>query len=189
MKQDWTVTGWTEGNTTFSLWSERDRAHAHLMDTDGNTILSIWDNAVNELIEDGFIKSQPNMHTSMADYANHLDLSVANPREINYEEDKDVQDMSDFAEEWVDETETCGCLVAVRLDVDISEHEDTKTAIIAALRKLLEEDADAITYTVEDSAPHYNEPGLPTWHTTEDANDVDLETNYEDDLENGGLDA
>ena len=65
----------TMENTTYDDWFERDRAHIALYALNGKVLMEFWDEAVAEIIEDGFIKfdrRDGNYHRSMVDYLNHL---------------------------------------------------------------------------------------------------------------------
>jgi hypothetical protein len=44
------------GDTKLTTWFERDRAHVCLSDLDNKTIIEWWDGAVEEAIQDGFLK-------------------------------------------------------------------------------------------------------------------------------------
>jgi hypothetical protein len=68
------------------------------MDTNGKSILSVWDEAVNELVEDGFLKAGTHLHESMADYANHLDLQEGADMQIHpsVDNEMDYEDQLDM---------------------------------------------------------------------------------------------
>lgn len=60
--------------TGINTWFERDRAHVELYHIDTEqTLLEFWDDAVAELVEDGFL-NPADWHGSMYDYAEHLNL-------------------------------------------------------------------------------------------------------------------
>ena len=71
--------------TRLETWFERDRAHVALVDADTDeTIFELWDDAVFEAVEDGFLDHRAflmgklmrpaALHSSMEDYARHLGL-------------------------------------------------------------------------------------------------------------------
>lgn len=58
--------------TQLETWFERDRAHVELRNTQtGTPILSIWDEDVAELVEDGFLNPR-DWHGSLYEYAAYL---------------------------------------------------------------------------------------------------------------------
>jgi hypothetical protein len=58
--------------TELEKWFERDRAHIELSDAQtGRTILSVWDEDVAELVEDGFLNPR-DWHGSLYKYAAYL---------------------------------------------------------------------------------------------------------------------
>ncbi len=60
-------------NTTLNTWFERDRAHVELRDKFDQTIVEWRDDAVQEAIDDGFLKAS-DLHTSAIEYANAHNL-------------------------------------------------------------------------------------------------------------------
>lgn len=77
-------------NTKLEVWFERDRAYVGLENlANDKTILEFWDEAVWELFEDGFLKSNailgkiqkndPKLHRSLYDYA--VCLGYIKPRQ------------------------------------------------------------------------------------------------------------
>ena len=65
---------WHENNTQCNEWFERDRAHVELTDMRGNVIISLWDDAVSEFIEDGFKRDRQSWHTALCEYATERKL-------------------------------------------------------------------------------------------------------------------
>lgn len=59
--------------TRLDTWFERDRAHVHLTDLRGNTIIEWWDDEVHAAIEDGFLDPR-DYHRSAFEYARDLKL-------------------------------------------------------------------------------------------------------------------
>jgi hypothetical protein len=53
-------------------WFERDRAHVQLL-SDDDEIMSIWDEDVASLVEDGFLDPRDWLHSAI-DYATHAGL-------------------------------------------------------------------------------------------------------------------
>lgn len=50
------------------IWFERDRAHVGLSKPSGKTVFDLWDEAVQEAIEDGFLETPVN-RSSVLEYA------------------------------------------------------------------------------------------------------------------------
>lgn len=46
---------YTTENTELHTWFERDRAHIRLQDECGDDVLELWDEEVQEAVEDGFL--------------------------------------------------------------------------------------------------------------------------------------
>jgi hypothetical protein len=68
------VSPWTTDNTQLDTWFERDRALVSLSEhLTGRSILDVRDEAVAELVEDGFLDPRA-WHRSAVEYANHLGL-------------------------------------------------------------------------------------------------------------------
>ena len=63
---------YTVYNTILNTWFERDRSHVELRDKFDNTIVEWWDDAVQEAIDDGFLKAS-DLHNSAIEYANHIE--------------------------------------------------------------------------------------------------------------------
>ncbi|MGH9716772.1 MAG: hypothetical protein ACRD4R_08590 [Candidatus Acidiferrales bacterium] len=59
--------------TRLETWFERDRAYVALCTLDGTAIVSWWDEAVAEAIEDGSLEPR-SLHESAYEYARHLRL-------------------------------------------------------------------------------------------------------------------
>jgi hypothetical protein len=67
-------------DTDLETWFERDRAHVDLRDKDGNTIYEWWDDAVEQAIQDGFLRMHPMggrrgeraLHESAFEYAEEM---------------------------------------------------------------------------------------------------------------------
>ena len=58
--------------TELETWFERDRAHIELRNAQTDTpILSIWDEGIAELVEDGFLNPR-DWHGSLYEYAAYL---------------------------------------------------------------------------------------------------------------------
>lgn len=55
--------------TSVATWFERDRAHVELVDARGNTIFELWDEAVQEAVDDGFLDPRKGWHRAAYDYA------------------------------------------------------------------------------------------------------------------------
>lgn len=74
---------WTKAKEPLHVetWLERDRAHVELQDANDRTILEFWDEDVQELIEDGFIKPS-DWAGSMVEYAMHLGVIRERPRNL-----------------------------------------------------------------------------------------------------------
>lgn len=49
---------YTTENTELHTWFERDRSNVRLEDENGNTVLNLWDEAVSEAVEDGFLSDK-----------------------------------------------------------------------------------------------------------------------------------
>lgn len=62
-----------------SVWFERDRKNVNLETVNGRTVFSLWDEAVDEAIEDGFLKTPKVPRPSDSDWLPHL---------IDYAKDK-----------------------------------------------------------------------------------------------------
>lgn len=60
---------WHLNNTECTEWFERDRAMVRLTDTRGNEILCLWDEDVNQFVEDGFKKLSQSWHLALCEYA------------------------------------------------------------------------------------------------------------------------
>lgn len=60
---------WHENNTIVSTWFERDRAMVRLTDTRDQEIICLFDNAVQEFIDDGFKNDRISWHTALSRYA------------------------------------------------------------------------------------------------------------------------
>lgn len=70
-------------NTTLATWFECDRQHVSLTEkTTGKDILDIWDGAVTQAHEDGFLSSA-HLHSSLVEYANFMGATVENPIELH----------------------------------------------------------------------------------------------------------
>ncbi len=71
------MTKWTTNNTTVHQWFERDRAHVEIRDISTDvTIFELWDDAVEQFIEDGFKHQGISWHAALVDYANSHDLTA-----------------------------------------------------------------------------------------------------------------
>lgn len=69
MKTDSSPYLWHENNTLYDSWFERDRAMVRLTDTRGNEILCLWDQEVQDFIEDGFKTQRQSWHEALCEYA------------------------------------------------------------------------------------------------------------------------
>jgi len=67
---------WHTNNTIFLEWFERDRAHVRITDMRGREILSLFDNAVNEFVIDGFKTNRQSWHEALCVYATEHKLRV-----------------------------------------------------------------------------------------------------------------
>ena len=67
---------WHENNTVCDTWFERDRAMVRLTDTRANEIICLWDDAVNEFVEDGFKSRRQSWHEALAEYATEHKLEA-----------------------------------------------------------------------------------------------------------------
>lgn len=67
---------WHENNTIFYSWFERDRACVRLTDTRDQEIICLWDNEVEQFVEDGFKKQRQSWHAALADYATEMRLTT-----------------------------------------------------------------------------------------------------------------
>lgn len=67
---------WHTNNTECSTWFERDRANVRLTDTRGNEIICLWDDEVNEFIEDGFKTHRQSWHEALSEYASEHKLKA-----------------------------------------------------------------------------------------------------------------
>ncbi len=54
-----------------STWFERDRRHISLQTPNGRTVFELWDEAVDEAIEDGFLRAPRVPRPSDADWQPH----------------------------------------------------------------------------------------------------------------------
>jgi hypothetical protein len=69
-------THWHENNTLCYTWFERDRAMVRLADTLGNEIICLWDEEVNQFVEDGFKTRWQSWHEALAEYATEHQLTT-----------------------------------------------------------------------------------------------------------------
>lgn len=67
---------WHENNTKCSTWFERDRAYVRLTDTRDQEIICLWDDEVQEFINDGFKSNKQSWHEALAEYATEHKLQT-----------------------------------------------------------------------------------------------------------------
>jgi hypothetical protein len=67
---------WHTNNTEFTEWFERDRAMVRLTDTRGQEIICLWDDDVNQFVEDGFKSRRQSWHEALAEYATDHKLTT-----------------------------------------------------------------------------------------------------------------
>ena len=74
---------WTKAKEPLHVatWFERDRAHVSLQDANDRPILEFWDEAVQEAVDDGFIKPR-DWAGSMIEYATHLGIMRKRPANL-----------------------------------------------------------------------------------------------------------
>ena len=66
---------WRTENTVLHTWFERDRSHVRLESDSGDEIICLWDEDVNQFVEDGFKKQNEHWHNSLVSYANEMNLN------------------------------------------------------------------------------------------------------------------
>lgn len=67
---------WHTNNTEFTEWFERDRAMVRLTDKFNKEIICLWDDDVQQFVEDGFKKRNQSWHEALADYATEHKLKA-----------------------------------------------------------------------------------------------------------------
>ena len=67
---------WHENNTYCDTWFERDRAMVRLTDTRGQEIVCLFDEQVQEFIDDGFKTDRQSWHTALSSYATEHKLKT-----------------------------------------------------------------------------------------------------------------
>jgi hypothetical protein len=67
---------WHTNNTKFDSWFERDRAMVRLTDTRDQEIICLWDDEVEQFIEDGFKGSRQDWHEALAEYCTEHKLTT-----------------------------------------------------------------------------------------------------------------
>lgn len=67
---------WHENNTICHEWFERDRAMVRLTDTRDQEILCLWDEEVEQFVEDGFKSHRQTWHEALSEYATKLKLQT-----------------------------------------------------------------------------------------------------------------
>jgi RadC-like JAB domain len=87
---------WTKKNTKLSTWFERDRAYVGLSTLDGRAIFDLWDDAVQEAVEDGFLKPR-DFHGSAVEWANSLGMKPIEPKKQHEARDVVPSATSEFA--------------------------------------------------------------------------------------------
>ncbi len=68
-KQNLRPYNWNTNNTVFSEWFERDRACVRITDKFDREIICLWDDQVNEFVEDGFKSRNQSWHEALCEYA------------------------------------------------------------------------------------------------------------------------
>lgn len=68
----------TDSDYVCSVWFERDRKHVRLETPKGRAVFELWDEAVDEAIEDGFLSTPRSSRPSDSDWQPH---AVAYARE------------------------------------------------------------------------------------------------------------
>ena len=67
---------WDTNNTKCDTWFERDRAMVRLTDCQDNEIVCLWDNDVEEFVDDGFKTIRQEWHDALAKYATYRKLTT-----------------------------------------------------------------------------------------------------------------
>jgi hypothetical protein len=73
------VPGCADADLVVSVWFERDRKHLSLSTPQGHSVVDLWDDEIDQLVEDGFLTVPRHPRPSENDWRSHL-LAYAQQR-------------------------------------------------------------------------------------------------------------